>query len=319
MPLHYACPTRLLENARQLPPLPIAVAAANSPFALEGAWRAQQEGVVEPVLVGDPVHIQRIAKEIGWPLEGTRIVRAEDDEDAARRAVALARSGECGAVMKGHLHTDTLMLAALQKDIGLRAGRRFTHAFFMSAPAWQRGLLLSDAAINVRPSIDTKFDIVKNVVELGHALGIPEPRVALLSCTEEVTDRVQSSLDANEVAARWRDSGQQDALVHGPLAFDVAMSPEAARIKGIDHPVAGHADALVVSDIDSGNALFKMMVHFMGATAAGVVLGASVPIVLTSRADSPQARLISAAVARLLAAEQGGTPILQKTSEGRHA
>lgn len=318
MPLHYACPTRLLDTARQMSPMPIAVAAANSPFALEGARRAHEKGVVEPVLVGDPMDIRRIAKEMGWPLEGARIVRAKDDEDSARRAVALARSGECGAVMKGHLHTDTLMLAALKKDVGLRAGRRFTHAFFMSAPGWKRGLILSDAAVNVKPSVDTKMDIVRNTIDLGHALGIPEPRVALLSCTEEVTDRVQSSLEADEVAARWRDSGEGGALVHGPLAFDVAMSPEAAGIKGLDHPVAGHADALVVPDIESGNALFKMMVHFMGATAAGVVLGASVPIVLTSRADPPEARLISAAVARLLAAGQGGKPTLQERSEGRH-
>lgn len=318
MPLHYACPTRLLDTARRLPPLPIAVAAANSPFALEGARRAREQGVVEPVLVGDPIDIRRIAKEMAWPLEGTRIVRARDDEDAARRAVQLARSGECGAVMKGHLHTDTLMLAALKKDAGLRAGRRFTHAFYMSAPGWKRGLILSDAAVNVAPSVDTKLDIVRNAVDLAHALGIPEPRVALLSCTEEVTDRVQSSLDAAEVSARWRDSQYEGALVHGPLAFDVAVSPEAARIKGIDHPVAGHADALVVADIESGNALFKMMVHFMGATAAGVVLGASVPIVLTSRADPPEARLISAAVARLLAAGQGEPQSLRQLSEGRH-
>ncbi|CAA7614333.1 bifunctional enoyl-CoA hydratase/phosphate acetyltransferase [Magnetospirillum sp. UT-4] len=303
MPLHYACPIRLLETARRLPPMPTAVAAAASPYALAGARQAREQGVLEPVLVGDAMDIRRMAKEMGWPLDGVRIERAGDDADAARRAVALAHDGECMAVMKGHLHTDTLMLAALQKQGGLRAGRRFTHAFFMAVPGWTRGLIVSDAAVNIRPSVEAKVDIVRNVVDLAHALSIPEPRVALLSSTEEVTDRIQSSLEAAEVAARCRDGAVKNALVHGPLPFDVAMSPDAARVKGIDHPVAGHADALVVADIDAGNALFKMMVHFMGASAAGVVLGASVPIMLTSRADSPEARLNSATVARLLAEE----------------
>ncbi|HSV28962.1 MAG TPA: bifunctional enoyl-CoA hydratase/phosphate acetyltransferase [Candidatus Omnitrophota bacterium] len=323
MPFHFASPESLVAKARELGRLPIAVAAAGSAFALEGARRAYEQGIADPVLVGDPATIERIAREIRWPIEGIRIVAADDDEDAAQRAVALARSGECGAMMKGHLHTDVLMLAALDKKAGLRTGRRFSHAFHMTVPNWQRSLFLSDCAVNISPNVDTKLDIVRNLVDLIHALGNDAPKIALLSATEEVTERIQSSMDAAEVTRRCAEGAVTGATVFGPLAFDVAMSEEAARIKGIDNPVAGHADALVVADIDSGNALFKMMVHFMGATAAGVVLGALVPIVLTSRSDPPQARLTSTAIARLLAAEHQplrprATPIHTQT-EGHHA
>jgi phosphate acetyltransferase len=301
MPLAHANAQGLVDRARRLGPVPTAVAAAGSPLALEGAKLAADEGLIEPFLVGDPEAIAEAARSIDWDLDDVWVVPAIDDRSAARTAVGLARAGVCGAVMKGHLHTDVLMLAALDRDKGLRSGRRFTHAFLMSLPG-RPPLLLSDCAVNVHPSVDTKVDIVRNVVDLAHAVGIDEPRVALLSSTEEVTDRIQSSLDAAEVARRCADI--EGARVFGPLAFDVAVSEEAARIKGVAHPVAGHADALVVPDIDAGNALFKMMVHFMGAVAAGVVLGGLVPICLTSRADPPEARLTSAALARLVAAER---------------
>ncbi|MGE5506071.1 MAG: bifunctional enoyl-CoA hydratase/phosphate acetyltransferase [Actinomycetota bacterium] len=309
MPLAHANAQDLVERARQLGPVPTAVAAAGSPLALEGARLAADEGLIEPFLVGDVDAITESARSIDWDLGEVWVVPAASDRDAARIAVGLARDGVCGAVMKGHLHTDVLMLAALDKTRGLRAGRRFTHAFHLTVPG--RGpLLLSDAAVNVHPNVETKVDIVRNLVDLAHATGIAEPKVAILSSTEEVSERIRSSVDAAEVTARC--AGIDGALVFGPLAFDVAVSEEAARIKGVRHPVAGHADALVVPDIDAGNALFKMMVHFMGALAAGVVLGGLVPICLTSRADSPAARLTSAALARLMAPTNQVVPERQR-------
>lgn len=298
----YLCPTRIVDAARRQGALPVAVAAAESAVAIESARRAHAQGLIEPVLVGDPALVHRLAADADWDLEDVRVVPAADEADAARRAVALARGGEVGAIMKGHLHTDTLMLAALDKAAGLRAGRRFTHAFHLTVPHWKRELILTDAAVNIAPDVATKLDIIRNAVDLAHTLGTAEPRVAILSCTEEVTERVQSSLDAAELTRLARDA-VPGAVVYGPLAFDLAVSTEAARIKGIDNPVAGRADILVVPSIEAGNALFKMMVHFLRATAAGIVLGARVPILLTSRADPPEARIASAAIARLVVGE----------------
>ncbi|MBF0372816.1 MAG: bifunctional enoyl-CoA hydratase/phosphate acetyltransferase [Alphaproteobacteria bacterium] len=316
----YVCPEHIIEAARQREPLPVAVVAAHSPLALESARRAQDMGVMEPVLVGDQDVIHRLADSMDWDLNDVQIVPAADDADAARRAVALARSGEVGALMKGHLHTDTLLLAALDKRLGLRTGRRFTHAFHLTIPGW-KDLILSDCAVNIAPNLDTKLDIIRNAVDLAHALGNANPKVAILSCTEEVTDRVQSAMDAAELTRRCAEGAVQGAVVFGPLAFDLAISDEAVRIKGFEgNPVAGRADILVVPSIETGNALFKTMVHFLGATAAGVVLGASVPILLTSRADPPEARIASAAIARLLVPEGWeGAPHKNDRPEGLHA
>lgn len=315
----YVCPPHLIEAARLREPLPVAVAAANSPVALESARRAQEQGVMEPVLVGFEDIIHRLADAMDWDLDGVRIVPARDEADAAARAVALARSGEVGAVMKGHLHTDTLLLAALDKTRGLRTGRRFTHAFNISIPGW-RDLIVSDCAVNIAPNLDTKLDIIRNAVDLAHALGNANPRVAILSCTEEVTERVQSAMDAAELTRRCAAGAVEGAQVFGPLAFDLAVSEEAVRIKGFEgNPVAGRADILVVPSIETGNALFKTMVHFLGATAAGIVLGATVPILLTSRADPPEARIASAAIARLLVPEDWQGAPHKNRPEGLHA
>lgn len=325
MPSPYVCPQYLLDHARRREPLPVAVAAANSPVALESARRAKAAGVMIPVLVGDPDTIHGLADQIGWMVDHIRIVPAADEAEAATLAVALARNGEVGAVMKGHLHTDTLMLAALDRKTGLRAGRRFTHAFHLTVPGWTGWMILTDCAVNIAPDIDTKLDIIRNAVGLAQALGTAEPRVAVLSCTEEVTARVPSSMDAAELTRRCAAGAVKGAHVFGPLAFDLAMSEEAARIKGVDNnPVIGRADVLVVPSIDAGNALFKTMVHFLHATAAGVVLGASVPILLTSRADPPEARIASAAIARLLVTDRWrrakARPVIDKNRpEGLHA
>ena len=297
----FETPERLLARARGADPVPTGIAAANSALALESAKRAQEEGLIEPVLVGDEAVIRKLAAGMDWALEGVRIVHKADETEAARAAVDLARRGEVKALMKGHVHTDVLMMAALDRNNGLRTGRRFTHAFHMSVPNSGREMIISDAAINIAPDIDTKRDIIRNSVDLARMLGAVRPQVALLSCTEEVTNRVQSSMDAALLTEWWSGEGYGSANVFGPLALDLALSEEAARVKGMENPVAGHADVLVVPNIETGNALFKMMVHFMNATAAGVVLGASVPIVLTSRADPPEARIAAAAIASLMA------------------
>jgi phosphate acetyltransferase len=300
----YHVPDRLLSAARQREPLPVAVVAAHSAVAMESARRAQQYGVMTPVLVGDPGVIHLLAGAMDWPLDEVRLVPAEDEAEAARRAVALARSGEVGALMKGHIHTDTLMLAALDRTAGLRAGRRFTHAFHMTIPGWRNELIISDAAVNIAPDLDTKLDIIRNAVGLAQALGVERPKVALLSCTEEASERVPSSMDAAELTRRCAAGAVKDAVVYGPLAFDLAVSREATRIKGSDNPIGGRADVVVVPSVETGNTLFKAMVHFLNTTAAGIVLGAAVPILLTSRADPAEARVASAALARILVADR---------------
>ncbi len=304
----YICPERLLSTARQREPLPVAVAAAHSAVALESARRAQQIGVMTPVLVGDPGIIHLLAGAMDWPLDDIRVVPADDEADAARRAVALARGGEVGALMKGHLHTDTLMRAALDKTSGLRTGRRFTHAFHLSVPGWRNEIIVSDAAINIAPTIDTKLDIIRNAVGLAHALGVAVPKVALLSYTEEVSKQVPSTMDADALTRRCAAGAVKDAAVFGPLGFDLAVSREATRIKGSDNPIGGRADIVVVPSVEAGSALLQAMVHFLNTTAAGVVLGATVPILLTSRADPVEARIASAALARILVTDRWPRP-----------
>ncbi|AWJ85778.1 phosphate acetyltransferase (plasmid) [Azospirillum sp. TSH58] len=301
------CPARLMARSAALEPVPTAVVAAGSPVALESARRATDLGLIEPVLVGDPAAIADSARRIGWTLHGACVVPARDDAAAARIAVALARSGDVGALMKGHIHTDTLMLAALHPKSGLRTGRRFTHAFHMTLPGSGRELIITDAAINVAPSLTTRLDIIRNAVELWRLVGGNDPRVALLSCTEEVTERVPSSMDADRLT-RLCQQEVPGATVFGPLALDLAVSAEAARIKNLSHPCAGAADILVVPNIETGNALFKALVHFLDAVAAGIVLGAAVPIVLTSRADPPAARIAAAAIAQIVAGRRSATP-----------
>jgi phosphate acetyltransferase len=295
----YECPAALLELARVLPPVATAVASAGAVLPLESARLAQEANLIEPLLVGDPHAIAEAAEAIGWNIAGLRIVAAEDDATAAA-AAALCREGEAGALMKGQLHTDAFMLGILRRESGLRTTRRLTHVFHMTVPGSGRTLLITDAAVNVAPDVNTRVQALKNAVDLARALGMDRPRVAVLSATEDVTDKMPSSVEAAQIAERARRE-VPDALIHGPLAFDIALSPNAAAIKGIDDPVAGNADILVVPNIETGNALFKMMVYFMSACAAGIVLGAKVPAILTSRADPPEARLASAAIAAILA------------------
>ena len=296
----FECPPTLLARARQNPAVRTAVANAGAALALESAKQATEEKLIEPVLVGDRNDIARTADQIAWDISDYEIHHADDEGAAALTAAKLAGGGGVDALMKGHVHTDAFMMAILNRDSGLRTGRRLTHVFHMTVPDHEKALLITDAAVNIAPDLETKFEAIRNAVGLSRALGNENPHVAILSGTEEATDRMPSSVDAAVLTDRAMTE-LDSALVHGPLAFDNAVSPEAAQIKGIDHPVAGNADILLVPNIETGNALFKMMVYFMSACAAGIVLGAKVPAILTSRADPPEARLASAAIAAILA------------------
>lgn len=284
------------------PPAPTVVIAANAPVVLESVKASVDQGLIAPILVGEPKLMETSAAAAGFDLGKARLIPAPDDQEAARIGCALASSGEARIVMKGHLHTDILMRAALSKSDGLRSGRRFTHVTHLTVPNSDQVLFMSDCAVNVLPDAATRMDIVKNVVEAAHAVGIARPRIAMLSATEDVNPSMPSSQAAYETARAFLASGEDLGFdIAGPLAFDNAMSPEAARIKGVKGPVAGNADVLVMPNIETGNALMKMMVYFMSATIAGVVMGPKVPIVLTSRADPAASRLASVALARKIA------------------
>ncbi len=287
--------------ARRAEPVITAVANAGARLPMESARIGADAGIMQPVLVGDSDAIRREAEGLDWDISRYRIVGTDSEEDAANQAARLCGAGDAQALMKGHVHTDTFMLAILNREAGLRTDRRLTHVFHMTVPGSDKALLITDAAVNVAPDIKTKKAAIRNAVALAHAVGIACPNVAILSATEEVTERMPSSVDAAELT-QWAGDEIADACVYGPLAFDNAISPEAAAIKNIENPVAGHADIILVPDIVSGNALFKMMVYMKSACAAGLVLGARVPVILTSRADPPEARLASVAIAAILAA-----------------
>jgi phosphotransacetylase len=299
----FEVPQYLVDLASDLPGLAVAVAGADHPIALESARRVAETGAIEPVLIGDADVIRLLAKEAGWSLGDTRVIHEPDEEKKAEVAAALAKNREVAVIMKGHVHTDALMRAVLRRDAGLRTDRRTSHVFHMTVPGRDGVLHVTDAVVNVQPDSGEMLDIINNAVDLAHALGTEAPNVALLSGAEVVNPSMPSSVQAAEVAARAADGEVQGAVVDGPFGLDNALSREAAELKGIDSPVAGNADILVVPNIEAGNILFKQMVYFLSATAAGVVMGTKVPIVLTSRADPPEARLAATFIAAIVAAK----------------
>ncbi len=297
--LPFVAPASILEKAHNLEPKPMAVAGADHDVALDSALACYDEGLIEPVLIGNEDKIKTLLEARNVEISTFRIINAEQEKDSAETAVKLASTGEVSSLMKGQVHTDTLLRAVLNKEFGLRTGARLSHVFHMTVPGSDKTLLITDAAINIAPDIETKLHITRNAIKFAHCLDIEIPKVALLSASESVLDAMPSSGEAAEVVKR-AEAEIENAIIGGPFAFDNAISPQAARLKGITHPVAGHADILVVPNIETGNALFKMMVYFMSACAAGIVMGAKVPIVLTSRADPPQARLTAAAIAVIM-------------------
>jgi phosphate acetyltransferase len=284
-----------------LPPLACAVVHPCDGESLRGALDAQAAGLIHAVLIAPQDKLRAVAAEHGLELAGSMLIDVPHSHAAAQKAVALAASSEVGALMKGSLHTDELMhevIACAQ----LRTKRRMSHVFRIDAPLHDHPLLLSDAALNIRPTLNEKVDIVANAVDLAHALGMARPRVAILSAVETINDKLVSTVDAAALC-KMADRGQiTGALLDGPLAFDNAVSMEAAERKGLQHsPVAGRADILIVPDLESGNMLAKQLEYMGGAQCSGIVLGAKVPIALTSRSDGALARLASAGLVRYLA------------------
>ncbi|PNQ03422.1 bifunctional enoyl-CoA hydratase/phosphate acetyltransferase [Sphingobium sp. SA916] len=292
---------RLMELTTNGGAEPTAVAHPCSSAALLAAIEAAEAGLIEPILVGPEARIRTIAEEAGKDISGFRLVAADHSHDAAAKAVALVRSGEARLLMKGSLHTDELMGAVVPSATGLRTERRISHAYLMDVPDHPTPLIITDAAINIAPTLDEKADIIRNAIDLAHVIGIEEPKVAILAAVETVNPDMQSTLDAAALC-KMADRGQiSGGLLDGPLAFDNAISEAAAKEKGIVSPVAGKAEILVVPNLEAGNMLAKQLTFLGDADAAGIVLGARVPIILTSRADSLRTRLASCAVAVLLA------------------
>ena len=292
---------RLIARTRTLEPVPCAVAHPCDESSLRGAIEAAEARLIVPILVGPEKRIKTVASDCRLNLAGTAIIDAPHSEAAAERAVGLAREGKVETLMKGSLHTDELMAAVVKRDTGLRTNRRISHCFIMDVPSLEQALIITDAAVNIAPTLQDKVHIVQNAIDLAHTLGRALPKVAILSAMETVNPAVPSTLEAAALC-KMADRGQiTGGLLDGPLALDNAIDLTAARIKKIESPVAGLADILVVPDLEAGNMLAKSLTFLAGADAAGIVLGARVPIILTSRADSLMARQASCAVAMLIA------------------
>ncbi|MFO1146861.1 MAG: phosphate acetyltransferase [Alsobacter sp.] len=294
---------RLIAAAQDFPPLKVAVAHPCDASALGAAIEAADMRLIEPILVGPLAKIRAAAAQVkGAELGRFRLVDAAHSHDAAEKAVALVRAGEAEALMKGSLHTDELMAAVVSRETGLRTARRISHCFVMAVPNHPDPLLITDAAVNIAPTLEDKVDIVQNAIDLAHALRFQEVRVAILSAMETVNPKVPSTIEAAALC-KMADRGQiTGALLDGPLALDNAIDLGAAAIKKIVSPVAGRANVLVVPDLEAGNMLAKSLTFLADADAAGIVLGARVPVILTSRADSETTRLASCGVASLVAA-----------------
>ena len=293
-----ACPPDLLVLATSSTPKSFAFVRAIGAPTLQTAWDSAKAGLALPILVGEPDIIANDAAAIGWDLSGVEIIPATGEREAIDEAIALFATGRVAGLAKGQLHTDVFMGGIVKRTSGIRTGNRLLHVFALLPPAGGRPLLISDAAVNVAPDIDTRVEAALHVAEMSRRLGQPCPRIAILSATESVLAAMPSSGEAAEIASRAAAVDPQ-AEFAGPLSFDLAISPEAAAIKGVGGPVSGMADGLVVPDIVSGNILFKSIVWLGGGLAAGVVLGGAIPIVLTSRSDPPAARLASLAMAAI--------------------
>ena len=290
---------KLIAHGAGLPATRCAVVHPCDAPSLGGAMAAARAGLIVPLLVGPAARIRRAAEEAGLDIAGVAVIDTPHSHASAARAVELVRAGEANALMKGSLHTDELLEAVVDRERGIRTERRLSHVFVMDVPTYPKPLLITDAAVNIAPTLEVKADIVANAIELAHALGIARPKVAILSAVETVSAKIPSTIDAAALC-KMADRGQiTGALLDGPLALDNAISREAAATKGIVSPVAGDADILLVPDLEAGNMLAKELTFLAGAEAAGIVLGARVPIMLTSRADSVRTRLASAAVAAL--------------------
>jgi phosphate acetyltransferase len=292
---------RLLERCSALPPIPTAVVHPCEKTALAGAIEALQKRLISPILVGPADKIKAIAEANGINLGKAEIVDVPHSHASAAKAVELVREGRAEVLMKGSLHTDELMGAVVARETGLRTGRRISHAFIMDIPTYHKPLIVTDGAISIAPGLEDKADICQNAIDLAVALGVRTPKVAILAAVETVTSKMPATIDAAALC-KMAERGQiTGAILDGPLAFDNAISKQAAEMKGIHSVVAGDPDILLVPDLEAGNMLAKQLTFLANADSAGVVLGARVPIILTSRADSVRSRIASCAIGKLVA------------------
>ena len=290
------CPENLLKIAKTKGPTKAVIVNAVKPVAIESAKQALDANLIIPVFIGDKSIIEKNAKRLNWDISKYEIINEPDENSTAPIAAKLASEGKVKIIVKGHIHTDVLMKAVLKRDLNLIGKQRLSHIWHMTLEKNDKPFIITDGALNVLPKLETKMHILKNAIDFSNRIGIEKPKVSILSATEEVLNSVPSSQEANELTKRAKEDGL-NADVFGPMAFDNSVSEKAAKIKGIKNAVAGKTDILLVPNVETGNALVKMMIFFMGACAAGVVVGGKVPVVITSRADDTQARLASMAAA----------------------
>ena len=290
------CPENLLKIAKEKGPVKAVIVNAVKEVAVVSAKQAVEANLIIPVFVGDKATIEKIAKEINWDISNYEVVHEPIENNTALIAAKLASENKVKIIVKGHIHTDVLMKAVLKRNLNLIGKKRLSHIWHMTLEKNDKPFIITDGALNVLPKLETKMHILKNSVDFAKRIGISKPKVSILSATEEVLESVPSSVEAKELTKRAKDEGI-DADVFGPMAFDNSVSEKAAKIKGIKNAVAGQTDILLVPNVEAGNGLVKMMIFFMGACAAGVVVGGKVPVVITSRADDTQARLASMAAA----------------------
>ena len=290
------CPLNLLEKASTKKGIKAAIVNAGKPLPMISVLDAVNEKLIEPVFIGDEVQIKKCADELKWDISGYKIIHEPVENNTAEIAAKIASEDEVKIIVKGHIHTDILMKEVLKRQHKLINKTRLSHIWHMTLEKNDKTIIITDGALNVMPNIKTKIHILKNAVNFAKRIGIEKPKVALLSATEEVIESVPSTLDAKEITELAK-SENIDADVFGPLAFDNAISKKSAAIKGIKNDVAGYADILLVPNVETGNSLVKMMIYFMGACAAGLVVGGKVPVVITSRSDDAPARLASIAAA----------------------
>ena len=300
----------VLARCRELDPIPTAVAYPCEKTALAGPVDAAQRGLITPILVGPAKKIAEVAKAAEVELGDARVVDVPTSEAAAAKAVALVRAGEAELLMKGSLHTDELLGAVVARETGLRTGRRLSHVFIMDVPTYHKVLVVTDGAINIAPGLEDKADICQNAIDLARSFGVEKPKVAILAAVETVTSKMPATIDAAALC-KMAERGQiKHGLLDGPLAFDNAISRDAAKIKGITSEVAGDPDILLAPDLEAGNMVAKQLSFLANADSAGLVLGAKIPIILTSRADSLRSRIASCAVAVLAAHARRKAPVL---------
>jgi phosphate acetyltransferase len=292
---------RLLEQCAGLDPIPTAVVHPCEKTALSGAMEAAQEGLIKPIFVGPAAKIEATAKSANAELGNIQIVDTPHSQASAAKAVELVRQGCAELLMKGSLHTDELLSAVVAKETGLRTGHRISHVFVMDVPMYHKVLIITDAAINIAPALEEKADICQNAIDLARSLGLEKPKVTILAAVETVTSKMPATIDAAALCKMAERRQITGGILDGPLAFDNAISKQAAEIKGIQSDVAGDPDILLVPDLESGNMLAKQLTFLANADSAGIVLGARVPIILTSRADNVRSRIASCAIAVLVA------------------